>query len=59
MPQTLNKFLDEIEKKGCPECCGPEELFIASKIIREMNNTLLYFRDVGEEDLGLKKKESF
>jgi len=69
--KTLNEFLDEIEEladdyNNTDECGIPwdegifkiyKSLHNCLKIIREMNNTLLYFRDVGEEDLGLKKGE--
>lgn len=41
MPQTLNEFLDEIEKSedgGCPYCCGACNT--ATKIIREMEKAV-------------------
>lgn len=53
--KTLDEFLNEIERlDNLPKLRNQR---ISAKIIREMNNTLLYFRDVGEKDLGLNQGE--
>lgn len=41
--ETLDEFLKKIEKMGCPECCGPNELFVAADIIREMKAKLDFY----------------